>query len=132
MWRRLLRGEVRRESFGRVARSLLAEGRRRVSGGSRRPEDGGRIEADLDRLREAGTSLTMAFSDREPLLEELDASGILGRLSRWPNVRFARLPGEDHTLRSISAQAAARGILDEGLVDAVRERPAAVAAVEAE
>ena len=122
-WGKLLRGEIGAEKFGRLARSLLTESGRRLRSLGRRGDDTDRIEADLDRLREAGTSLTMAFSDREPLLEELDASGILTRLSRWPNVKLERLPGNDHTLRSISAQAAARGILDQELASAVgRER----------
>jgi alpha-beta hydrolase superfamily lysophospholipase len=117
MWRKLLRGEVSAAKLGNLARSLVTQTRRRAGGAGR--AGAAEIEADLDRLRDSGISVTMAFSDREPLFEELQASGILGRLKRWPNVELARLPGDDHTLRPIGAQAGARSLLDRGLEQAI-------------
>jgi hypothetical protein len=98
---------------------LLALGARRLRRLGRGSDETGRLEADLDRLRESGTTLTMAFSESEPLFEELSASGILGRLGNWPNVELTRLPGNDHTLRPIDAQAGAREMLDRGLMRAL-------------
>jgi alpha-beta hydrolase superfamily lysophospholipase len=115
-WRKLLRGDVSVRRVRHLGSSLVSELGRRV----RRPSGpNDNLEADLDRLRDAGTSLTMAFSEREPLLEELDESGILARLGRWPNVELARLPGDDHTLRPLRAQAGARELLDRAVERAI-------------
>jgi alpha-beta hydrolase superfamily lysophospholipase len=113
-WRRLLRGEVGLAKLWSLLRALppaavqvlrgLGPGR---GGGLRRE-----IEADLDRLQEAGTSVTLAFSGEEPLASELESYGFLGELERWPRVGVVSLPGSDHTLRPVGAQAAARALLD--------------------
>ena len=122
-WKRLLRGEFGLRKVGRLARSLLVQAGRalgrmngRLSG--REPAES-RLEAALDSLRDAETALTVAFSEREPLLEELEADGTLARLSRWPNVELARLPGDDHTLRPIAAQVGVRELLDRELERAI-------------
>jgi alpha-beta hydrolase superfamily lysophospholipase len=120
MWKKLLRGDVSPAKVAGLVGSLLTQAGRRARRLGRSPAVGAdRLEADLDQLRASGTSLTMAFSDHEPLLEELDANGILARLPRWPNVELARLPGDDHTLRPIRAQAGARQLLDRGLEQAI-------------
>jgi pimeloyl-ACP methyl ester carboxylesterase len=113
-WRRLLRGEVGVGKLWSLLRSLppaaaqalkgLLPGRR---GGLRR-----QIETGLDRLDASGTAVTLAFSDEEPLAQELESYGLLGELERWPRVGVVSLPGSDHTLRPVGAQAAARELLD--------------------
>lgn len=112
--RRLLRGEVSLAKLGQALRSLLLSLLRRLGRLGRRSRRS-EVEADLDRLREAGVPMTMAFSNEEWVLEELEADGILGRLERWPDVELRRLPGSDHTLRPVEAQAAAGAVLDQGL-----------------
>ncbi len=113
-WRRLLRGEVGLKKIFALARSLLRAGagalRRLLSGrsGSLRQ----RVYADLDRLGESGTELRLAFSGNEWLATELRSYGVLDQLARWPATTVTELPGEDHTLRPIAAQAAAREFLD--------------------
>jgi alpha-beta hydrolase superfamily lysophospholipase len=104
-WGKLLRGEFDRDkirAYGKLLRHRLAEGKE-----GRDPE----LEAELDRLRDAGTSLKMAFSHDE-MDQELEALGILAQLDeRWPNVSVTSLPGVDHALASTSAQAAARELI---------------------
>jgi pimeloyl-ACP methyl ester carboxylesterase len=107
--RRLVTGDIRPELIVGALRSLVRRlvgmpGRawRRLRGG----ETAQGFDADLDLLREAGTRLTLAFSSGEALDEELDSAGVLGRLERWPNLDYERLPGSDHTLRPLGAQRA--------------------------
>jgi hypothetical protein len=120
-WGKLLRGEIAVAKLWSFAGSLLvAAGRslrhraRRLAGRSGEPLARA-IEADLDHLRDSGTTLTLAFSEGEPLLEELQAGGLLTHLDRWPNVALRTLPGNDHTLRPVAAQAGARELLDHEL-----------------
>lgn len=119
-WRRLIRGEVGFARLWKLLRSLPRDLGRRLKRLGQSSRETAVLEADLDRLREAGVSLTMAFSEREALFEELEESGVLSRLDRWPAVELARLPGDDHTLRPIAAQAGARRVLDQGLERAMR------------
>ena len=118
-WRKLLEGEVKLSRlwyFVRLAAAkALAKVRGRLSSfapGSVSGPAPGEIDTDLDRLRERGAELTMAFSGGEPLHTELQVKGILDQLARWPNLRLAELPGSDHSLRSIAAQLAAAELLD--------------------
>ncbi|MFT3863156.1 MAG: hypothetical protein QM729_02705 [Solirubrobacterales bacterium] len=116
--RRLLTGDIRGELIVAALRSLV----RRLVGLPARlwrrlrhgPEEDW-YEADLDRLRDHGTRLTLAFSGNEPVDEELTAAAVPERLERWPNVRYERLPGEDHTLRPLSAQRALLELFEERL-----------------
>src|SRR5262249_1766091 len=64
------------------------------------------IEADLDRLRDTGTSVLIALSGKEPLGAEVERDRLRERAERWPNVEFVTLPGSDHTLRPLVAQRA--------------------------
>jgi dienelactone hydrolase len=113
-WGRLLRGEVGFSKLRSLARSLLVAGGRSLRSlpGRRRGSLKASVYADLDRLSEAGTALHMAFSDEEPLAAELRAYGVFDELGRWPELTVTRLPGADHTLRPVAAQAAAREFLD--------------------
>jgi dienelactone hydrolase len=113
-WVRLVRGEVGISKLWLLARSLLvaAAGRlRAVLGGGRRSLRA-EVYADLDRLGEAGMTLHLGFSAEESLAAELRAYGVLDDLGRWPQLTVTQLPGADHTLRPIAAQAAARELLD--------------------
>jgi hypothetical protein len=84
------------------------------------PPAGSSLEADLDRMRDSGARLVLAFSEGEPLHTELEAKGILGRLEEWPNLELRSLPGSDHTLRPAAAQVAARELLDRELERALK------------
>ncbi|MBS1888315.1 MAG: hypothetical protein JSU06_14115 [Actinobacteria bacterium] len=117
-WRKLLRGEIEPERIGRLLRSVwvsaLAATRRSVARLLGRGEESLRkeIEADLDLLRDRGTRVLLALSDDEPLGEEIARDHLAERAATWPNVHFASLPGNDHTLRPFSAQRAAADLLD--------------------
>ena len=118
-WRKLFEGEVKPSRlwyFARLAAAkALAKLRGRLSSfapGSVSGPPPGEIDTDLDRLRDRGADLTMAFSGGEPLHTELQVKGILGQLERWPNLRLVDLPGSDHSLRPIAAQRAAAELLD--------------------
>jgi len=121
-WHRMLRRETGMPRMRAVARAVGSAvrvaavnlpsrlGARR---GPQRHED--QVAATLDRLRDTGTRVVMAFSDDEPLYAELEAHGLMKRLDSWPNLTTARLPARDHTLRPIVAQRAAHELLDRAL-----------------
>ncbi len=107
-WRRLLSGQIRPS---RIAAVLTTSGRRLLAR-LRGPMAGGPLEEvgfndEFDALRRTGTAVTLAFSADEPLEAELIEAGVEERISRWPNIRLVHLPGGDHTLRPLGAQAAA-------------------------
>lgn len=113
-WGRLLRGEVGARKLLSALRSLLsglAGLPRRLFGRGRRSLRG-EIEAGLDRLEASGKGVVLAFSGGEPLARELESYGILAELERRQLVEAVALPGSDHTLRPVGAQAAARELLD--------------------
>lgn len=113
-WGRLLRGEVGIGKLLSALRSLLAAAAglpRRLLGRGRRSLRG-EIEAGLDRLEASGKGVVLAFSGEEPLARELESYGILDELQRRRLVEAVVLPGSDHTLRPVGAQAAARELLD--------------------
>jgi alpha-beta hydrolase superfamily lysophospholipase len=112
--RRLLRGEVGLAKLWVLLRALPPAAAQSLRGlvAGRRGDLRREIELGLDRLDAAGTSVTLAFSAEEPLAGELESYGFLGELDRWPRVGVVSLPGSDHTLRPVGAQAAARELLD--------------------
>jgi len=117
-WRRILRGEVTVARMRAIARAYAQDVvRRRLR--SRRTLDNSPVETNiergLDRLRDAGTKLALAFSGDEALHIELVEDGVVAGLERWPNVELASLPGSDHTLRPIVAQRAVHAFLDRQL-----------------
>ena len=123
-WRRMLRRETGMPRLRAVARALGSglrvaavnlPSRLGARRGPERHED--QVAATLDRLRDAGTRVVMAFSDDEPLHAELEAHGLMKRLDSWPNLTTARLPARDHTLRPIVAQRAVHELLDRALAD---------------
>ena len=87
----------------------------------RRPISAGRQEVgfddDFDMLSRSGAAVTFAFSADEPLEAELIEAKVEDRIARWPNLRVERLPGSDHTLRSLGAQAAARKLVRRELAE---------------
>jgi alpha-beta hydrolase superfamily lysophospholipase len=118
---KLLRGEVAWGKLTALARSMLASAghRLRNAGRARRRRRRRRAELDaaLDRLRDAGVRMTIAFSAEEPLREELADLDFAADLGRWPNLTIAELPGADHTLRPYGAQRALAELLDAELMD---------------
>lgn len=105
-WKRLLSGQIR---ISRLA-AVFATSFRRLFG--RLTMSGGPLEVvgfndEFDVLRRNGANVTLAFSADEPLEAELIEAHVEERISRWPNIRLEHLPGGDHTLRPLAAQAAA-------------------------
>ncbi len=118
-WKELLRGEVGFEKLVILARALLGRLGHSVAQlagrlARRQPVESS-LEAALDRLKDAGTVVVMAFSTGEPLFEDLEADGTLAQIERWPNIEVTELPGDDHTLRPIPAQIGAQELLDREL-----------------
>ena len=119
--RRLLSGGVSFTQLLIFLRSLLRRAAllpQRVWGLFKRRHGGAvgiSFAAEFERLRRLETKLTMAFSADEPLADELRSVGILSRLGEWPDIDIETLPGEDHTLRPISAQIAVASLLDREL-----------------
>ncbi|MEO5883939.1 MAG: hypothetical protein ABIQ58_00270, partial [Candidatus Limnocylindrales bacterium] len=110
-WGRLARGKVRR---GRIAAVLHAVVRSRRA--SPPPDPTLTPSAIFDALRDRDVNVDLAFSSDEALEIELEQAGVLGQLARrWPNVVRHRLPGRDHTLRPLVAQAGAHAVLDAAL-----------------
>jgi ubiquinone/menaquinone biosynthesis C-methylase UbiE/dienelactone hydrolase len=124
-WLRVLRGQVRWQTMRSalsgvvgVLRALPTRLAKRIRGESDPPESAARGFESLDQM---GTRVILAFSDDEVLERELERTGLLGQLVKWPGVDFRRLPGVDHTLRPPAAQRAALELLDE-MIQTIRQR----------
>ena len=122
-WRKILGGGVEaarlRAAARGTARALVRRARVRAITGlrgivqPRGPEAASNVLDDaLDRLRDTGTRVVIAFSADEPLHRELLEDGLLARLDRWPNLSLRDLPGRDHTVRPIAAQCGVHDLLD--------------------
>ena len=121
-WRRLIRGEVTVSRMRAVARALAIHMRSMLRPNRRHVAS--RVEELLARLRENGTRVMIAFSDDEPLHDELEQDGFFARLDEWPNLEVRKLPGRDHTFRPIVAQRAVQALLDRELTRVLDRVPA--------
>ena len=115
LWSRFFRGGVdprRILEFARASlRSLISLPARVL----RRRAARGKVDAALDRLRDAGKRIVFIFGEREPLLDDLEREGQLARLDHWPNVEVERVPGRYHSLEPISAQGRVHEAIDRAL-----------------
>lgn len=112
-WRKLASGgvDLRPSRFRRLGGAV-------VHGGA--PADrAAATVARLDALQASGTRVVLGFSDGEPAYEDLEQDGVLDTLDRWPALRVVALPGADHTLRPLEAQAAFHRLVDRELLGAV-------------
>jgi len=108
-WKRLVTGKLSRKGAREGLRVLW---RKLRSLGRRAPAEAEPdLTADLDLLEGQGTHLTVAFSEGEVLLGELEADGTIELLGKRPGVRLETLPGGDHTLRPVGAQAVAHELI---------------------
>jgi pimeloyl-ACP methyl ester carboxylesterase len=73
------------------------------------------VDDALERMRASGKRVLMVFAEDEPLYADLELSGRLARLKRWPNVKVERVQVRDHTLRPLSSQRHAAEALDRAL-----------------
>jgi alpha-beta hydrolase superfamily lysophospholipase len=124
-WRMVLRGEVARSRVGGVIReaprSLLRRALSRVQGLG----DGDQTDLVFDLLRDSGKQLLFAFSENEPLHQELERQWRLPRNERWPNIKLELIPGRDRTLRPHYSQERAHEALDMALDRELSRSPAA-------
>lgn len=127
-WQRILNGETSPGRVLEIGRAAAAEAPRaalryasRLRGAKQRDPWTERLEQKLDALRDARTRLVLAFSGDEPMYAELKAERVLDQLGRWPNVVLTDLPGDDHTLRPVAAQAAFHRFVDAELGRLVAE-----------
>ncbi|MDQ6811632.1 MAG: alpha/beta fold hydrolase [Actinomycetota bacterium] len=123
-WRMVLHGDVSLGRVGRVARQAPHSLLRRTIARAHARGEGDELELALDRLTSTGTQLVFAFSEEEPLHEELSRQGRLARNERWPNLRLDLLPGSDHTLRPAYSQQRAYDALDRALQHELERVPA--------
>jgi dienelactone hydrolase len=121
--RRFVRGEVRAEVLWSslrglvgVARAIPMRVRRKIRGA---PTPANELRATLDRLDPAGPRIVLAFSAGEIVERDLIAHGIVDQLARWNQLEHRVLPGGDHTLRPVAAQAATLDLL----ADVASRRP---------
>ncbi len=118
-WAKVLRGDVpRAKVIALVAQApaALAGVPRRLRDRSRERHVGGdELDRALDQLREADKQILFAFSENEPLQEELERDGRWERREEWPNVTFESIPGSDHALRPLESQRCAHAALDRAL-----------------
>lgn len=110
-WRRILRGDVQlarmREVIAALVRTTAARLRLAAppdEAASSAPDE---IDRVADRALSRGARLVIAFSEDEPLRDELVENGQLARLGAKDGVVLCDLPARDHTLRPIVAQRAA-------------------------
>jgi alpha-beta hydrolase superfamily lysophospholipase len=111
-WRRVLAGEV---PFRRIV--SLAGKTPTVLGGIERRAQSRRHEVNraLEQLRDSHTHVMFAFSEDEPLVEELKRDGQLDSVDRWPNLTLEFLPGREHILQALRSQRDAHLALDRAL-----------------
>lgn len=111
-WRKVVRGQVDPRRPVRLARAVLRHLLDRLRG--RRPAPADPL-GPLLALADRGTRLTLVFTGREELADELDAQGDLERLAAHPHVEVHRLgdPTVDaHTMRPPALQREVSAILD--------------------
>ena len=118
-WGKVVRGDVpfsRVTALAKRTPGVIADAPRRTLANRRARRAGHHALDDrLDQLRDAGKQILFAFSENEPLWEELQRDGQWDHRDRWPNVTFEFIPGRDHTLRPIESQRRAHEALDRAL-----------------
>jgi pimeloyl-ACP methyl ester carboxylesterase len=113
---KLIRGEVPLAQIAAVARGVPALAARRVLARMRTLGNrGDELDRAFDRLRDTGKHVQFIFSGPEPLREEFEKQGRLGRADRWPNMGCDFIPGHDHILRPLESQRLAHEALDRAL-----------------
>jgi hypothetical protein len=88
---------------------------------------GNELDALLARMRDSAPPLTLVFTTREPLDEELEQRGRLEGMAGWPSFTLAHVAVRDHTLRPIWAQQQAHTILAQAISDRFELNPCAPA-----
>jgi len=136
-WRQVRQGRLTAARVRRLADALLVMARRlpaKLAARLRARRVGGdELDLAFDRLRDQGTTLGLWFTDGEPVRADLQRSGHLDRLDRWPNITVGAVPGppDTHTLQVVRMQPLAHALLDDWLaaeIDRARTPAAAEAA----
>ena len=86
---------------------------------------GTELDALVARMRESAPPLTLLFTAREPLDEELEQRGHLDRMAGWPGFTLSRIEVRDHTLRPVWAQQQAHAILARAMTERFHLNPGA-------
>jgi hypothetical protein len=114
-------------SEGRIGRFAKITLRRVLSAGSRERDIAEVVAAEtdvmLDQLSERNVETLLLLSGDEPLAEDFVADGRLERLSRWPLLRYERIPIDDHIFRPLWAQHYVHEAFDGALRRAVERAP---------
>jgi hypothetical protein len=116
---RIRRNVTRARVAGAIGRLAALPSRQLARFGPGPPPFDYRTELDalLVRLRESATAVTILFTTREPLDEELARYGQLERMADWPSFALSRVAVRDHTMRPTWAQQQALTILTEAMSD---------------
>jgi len=93
--------------------------------GGQRADGAHEVDRRLNRLLASGKHVTILFTEREPLRDELERSGWLARLEAAPTVTVDRVAVMDHTLRPAWAQDQLEAALDRALDQELRAAPPA-------
>jgi alpha-beta hydrolase superfamily lysophospholipase len=113
---KVLRGEVPLARIVALAHDIPAMVAQRARARWQMHRAGGdELDRALDRLRDTGQHLHFMFSGLEPLYEEFELEGRVQQMDRWPNVSFDLVPGQDHLMKSPTAQRSAHEALDRAL-----------------
>jgi alpha-beta hydrolase superfamily lysophospholipase len=129
-WRQMVEAGVSIQRVALLVGALAGNARRSATRGLARAAARARGRARPDRFQELfgtlarnGTETVIAFSGDEPLAWELEEDGVADAARHVPNIRFVDLPGADHTLRPIGAQAALQQLLDAEISAALKRAP---------
>lgn len=115
-WRRLLRGDLRRDHVLLGLRSLRPGRLRAASGYPVERAQRALVLAALDRLRERDVQTLLLLGEGEPLLDQFQRLGILDRLESWPNITLSRIPVRDHMFRALEMQRHVHRELDGAII----------------
>jgi len=118
-WRDVARIAMEEGRIARLMRTKLRQlSRKGAGGGDLLARIAVETEAILSQLRDTDVQTLLLLSGGEMLAEDLEADGGLDQLRRWPNLRYERIPIDDHIFRPVWAQRHVHEAFDRALVRA--------------
>lgn len=130
--KKLLRGEIGAKRILEYAGTVTRGGHQAIARlierrGQRQLDWRRQLTEELNELGRRGATVTIAFSAAEPTAEEIQRAGFRERLEALDNVQLETLPGNDHTVRPLTAQRGVAELLDAKLQAVVPARLSAPA-----
>jgi len=104
-WRDVARIALEEGRIPRMMRTKVRQlSRKRAGGGDLLARIAIETDAILSQLRDADVQTLLLLSGGEMPAADLEADRELDRFRRWPNIRYERIPIDDHIFRPVSAQ----------------------------